>query len=265
MDLMLSILSCDGSYEDLAYILPYTLSATVITYYQKHRAYDEVVNLMNDNKQMPSNELDEIIENRFKASRQTIFAEYLNHTKHLLKRVIVPNLGILEKKILVSPSNVADAHWIVTFVFYASYFQHEIVAEVDSGWLQPCFHRYCSLVTDGSRYASTEEGIPWFLNFCYSFELHKRTKQNATDPMKWYAPYGSSSEKRLLGTRKFPHCAFAIEAKFLIRKTDSIVVLVLVLVLQFCCGISSKRRTMCHCLIRDPGAAKTAWSSRKTR
>ncbi len=50
---------------------------------------------------------------------------------------------------------------------------------------------------------STEEGIPWFLNFCYSHELHKR-KQNLTDPMKWSAPYGSSSEKRLLGTQNFP-------------------------------------------------------------
>ncbi len=67
------------------------------------------------------------------------------------------------------------------------------------------------------------------MNFCYSYELHERTKQNATDPMKWYAPYGSSSENRLLGREIFPHRAFAIEAIFLIRKSDSIVVLVLVL------------------------------------
>ena len=122
----------------------------------------------------------------------------------MLKHVIVPSLGMLEKKILAFPSNVTDAHWTVTFVFNASYIQHNINADMDSVWLQPCFFRYFCLVTDGSRYASTEEGIPWFLNFCYSFELHQRMKQNSTDPMKWYAPYGSSSKERLLGTRNFP-------------------------------------------------------------
>ncbi len=42
MDLMLSILSSDRHYEDLAYILPYTFSATVCACYQKHRLYQEV-------------------------------------------------------------------------------------------------------------------------------------------------------------------------------------------------------------------------------
>jgi hypothetical protein len=159
---------------------------------------------------MPSNELDKLIFERFESSRQTTYAEELEHTKHLLKRVIVPKLGMLEKKFLVIPSNVTGAHWTVTFVFDASYIQHNI-DEVDSGWLQPCFLWYCSLVTDGSQYASTEEEIPWFLNFCYSYELHKRTKQNLTNPIKWCAPYGSSSEERLLGIRFFLHCAFATE------------------------------------------------------
>jgi hypothetical protein len=111
---------------------------------------------------------------------------------------------MLEKKILVFPSNLNDAHWTVTFVFNALYIQHGINAEVDSGWLQPCFFRHCSLVTDGSRYTSTAEGIPWFLNFYYSYELNERTKQHSTDPMKWFAPFGSSSEEILLGTRNFP-------------------------------------------------------------
>jgi hypothetical protein len=108
---------------------------------------------------MPTDELDKLIVERFESSRQTIHAEYLEHTTHLLKRVIVPNLGMLEKKILVFPSNVMDAHWTVTFVFSASYIQHDI-DEVDSGWLQPCFLWYCRLETDSSRYASTEKGIP---------------------------------------------------------------------------------------------------------
>jgi hypothetical protein len=136
---------------------------------------------------MPSDELDKLIVERFESSRQTIHAEYLEHTKHLLKRqVIVPNLGMLEKKILVFPSDGTDAHWTVMFVFNASYIPHNI-NEVDSGWLQPCFLQYSSLVTDGSQYALTEEDIPWFLNFCYSYELHD----------------SSSSKERLLGTRNF--------------------------------------------------------------
>jgi hypothetical protein len=69
MDLMLPILSCDGHYEDLAYILPYTLSATVCTCYQKHRAYEKVVNLMNNNKELAPDELDKLIVERFEASR----------------------------------------------------------------------------------------------------------------------------------------------------------------------------------------------------
>ncbi len=79
-----------------------------------------------------------------------------------MKHVIVPNLAMLEKKVLVFPSNLTDAHWTVTFVFNASHIQHNVDAEVDSGWRQPCFFWYCSLVTDGSQYTSTEEKIPWF-------------------------------------------------------------------------------------------------------
>ncbi len=118
---------------------------------------------------MPSNELDKLIFERFESSRQTT------------KRVIVPKLGMLEKKFLVIPSNVTGAHWTVTFVFDASYIQHNI-DEVDSGWLQPCFLWYCSLVTNGSQYASTEEDIPWFLNFCYSYktEFDKPNKMVCT-------------------------------------------------------------------------------------
>jgi hypothetical protein len=42
------------------------------------------------------------------------------------------------------------------------------------------------------------------LNFCYSYELHEQTKQHSIESMKWYAPYGSFSEKRLLGAQNFP-------------------------------------------------------------
>ena len=92
MDLMLSILSCDDRHEDLACILPWTLSVSVCTCFQKHCIYEEVVNFMNDNKGLAPDELDKLIEIKFEAPRQTIHAEYLEHTKHLLKRVIVPNL-----------------------------------------------------------------------------------------------------------------------------------------------------------------------------
>jgi hypothetical protein len=56
----------NGRYEDLAYILPYTLSATDRACYQKHRLYQEVVNLMNENKDVPPDELDKLIVQRLK-------------------------------------------------------------------------------------------------------------------------------------------------------------------------------------------------------
>jgi hypothetical protein len=98
--LLISCLSSDGRYEDLAYILPYTVAASICTCYQKHHSNEEV-NLMNNIKEMPPDELNELIVKQFKASSWTIHAEYLEHTKHFLKRVIVPNLGMLEKKILI--------------------------------------------------------------------------------------------------------------------------------------------------------------------
>jgi hypothetical protein len=203
-DLVLSILSSDGRYEDLAFILSHTDSVKVRECHNLHSRYQQMLNFIAVHEETPSAELDKLITKQFKSSKHQIQTDYHGHTRDLLKKVIVPNLGLLEKKVQVFPSNVTDAHWTVTFVFNASYIQHDIDAEVDCGWLQPCFFRYCSIVTDGSRHTVTEEGIPWFLNFVYSYELHERTKKNATDSMKWYEPYGRSSEKRLLGTRNFP-------------------------------------------------------------
>jgi hypothetical protein len=54
------------------------LSATVRACYQKLRLYQEVVNLMNENKEVLPDELDKLIVQQFKASRQTIHAEYLH-------------------------------------------------------------------------------------------------------------------------------------------------------------------------------------------
>ena len=56
----------------------------------------------------------------------------------------------------------------------------------------------------GSRNTLSSHGIPWFLNLCYSYELHESLLERPTQGMKWYYPYGNHSDKLLLGTNSFP-------------------------------------------------------------
>ena len=105
---------------------------------------------------------------------------------------------------LVFPTNEGDSHWSVTFVFNASFIQQDVDVDSDVGLLQPCFFRYCSSLPTGSRNTLSSHGIPWFLNLCYSYELHESLLERPTQGMKWYYPYGNHSDKLLLGTNSFP-------------------------------------------------------------
>ena len=55
----------DGHFEDLVYNLSYTDFASVCTWYQKHCTNEEMENLINNNKELPSDHLDELIVERF--------------------------------------------------------------------------------------------------------------------------------------------------------------------------------------------------------
>jgi hypothetical protein len=131
----------------------------------------------------------------------------LEKTKFILRKVVIPNLGMLQKKVLVFPTCEGENHWSVTFVFNASLIEQNLDEESDVGLLQPCFFRYCGMFPSGNRETSCSHGIPWLLNLCYSYELHENSIEKPSGDMKWYFPYGDHSAELPLGTSNFPFVA----------------------------------------------------------
>ena len=209
MDFMLSILSSDGRYEDIAFILPLSYSEDVriaCEAYCKHQAMLDHID-KNDKLSPPEKKSTEAMNAFIKTELLhlpgKIRADYLQQTKFILQKVINPNRGMLDKQVLVFPTN-EGAHWSVTFVFNPSYIQNDIDGDDNIGLLQPCFFRYCSQQPVGARKTMSSHGIPWFLNLCYSFEVQQKSMDSANDMMQWYSPYGGGSDKYFLGTRNFP-------------------------------------------------------------
>ena len=204
LDLMLSILSFDGRYEDIAFILPITYSEEIRIACKAYYVHQKLNALMKKNANMPSAQLDALVSKTLGDTRAKIVACSLEKIKYVLRKVVIPNLGMLQKKVLVFPSCEGEQHWSVTFVFNASFIQQNVEEGSEVGMLQPCFFRYCSASPIGNRKTKSSHGIPWFLNLCYSYELHDNLVEKPSGGMKWYFPYGDHSAKWLLGTKNFP-------------------------------------------------------------
>ena len=205
VDLMLSILLCDGRYEDAAFILPVKWSDHLRTGCAALARYKAMLQLKKKNEALDGKALEKLINYYLDADSNKI--EYLQerHQNLVVNDVIDSNPGLLSKKVLVFPQNEANNHWSVTFVFNPGHIRQML----DDGdnlnhSLQPCFFRYCSLVPDGRRNVAVETGIIWFLNLCYSNEIHEESMPPPNAAIKWLSPFGKEFQGPMVGTQSFP-------------------------------------------------------------
>jgi hypothetical protein len=70
--------------------------------------------------------------------------------------------------------------------------------------LRPSFFRYCSRSPLGTCKLPMDTGIVWFLNLCFSYEMHEESLSAPIAPMKWLSPFGKKFEGNMLGTKSFP-------------------------------------------------------------
>jgi hypothetical protein len=212
IDLMLSILSLDGRYEDAAFILPVHSSNTIKSGFSAHARLKALLQLEKDNAAMPQTQLAELIFNILKADSSSIKKAQQVQQDYIVNHIIERNPGLLSKKVLVFPQNENGKHWSATFVFNpGSICENVEDIENSNNSLRPCFFRYCSIDPLGTRQVAIDTGIIWFLNLCYSNEIHEESMPASDAPMKWLSPFGKKFEGNMLGTKSFPALCIAEE------------------------------------------------------
>jgi hypothetical protein len=61
-----------------------------------------------------------LIENKFKAKEEEIMTSWTRHTNNVSKKILSVNACLIQKKMIVFPQKLSNAHWMVTFVFNRS-------------------------------------------------------------------------------------------------------------------------------------------------
>jgi hypothetical protein len=205
LDLMLSILTCDGRYEDAAFILPVNTCEALRLGFGAFYRYTARLRLKKANETMDPQKLEKLIKKKFKESSDNIQSENRRQYNYVLEHLVDRNPGLLSKKVLVFPQNEGDLHWSVTFVFNAGCIDVPFDASNNTRKaLQPCFFRYCSSIPEGSRNVCKSSGIIWFLNLCYSNQVLDDSMPDVNAIMKWKKPFGKQATGNILGTKAFP-------------------------------------------------------------
>jgi hypothetical protein len=57
-----------------------------------------------------------LIENKFKAKEEEIMTLWTRHTDNVSKKTLSVNPCLIQKKVIVFPQNLSNAHWMATFV-----------------------------------------------------------------------------------------------------------------------------------------------------
>ena len=205
VDLMLSILFCDGRYEDAAFVLPVHASNTIKSGFAAHARLKALLQLEKDNAEMDQTELSELILKFLKADSSKVIKDQQVQQDYVLNHIVDRNPGLLSKKVLVFPHNEDEEHWNVTFVFNPECIRENVDDNENSNSpLRPSFFRYCSRSPLGTRTLPMDTGIVRFLNLCFSYEMHEESLPAPIDPMKWLSPFGKKFEGNMLGTKSFP-------------------------------------------------------------
>ncbi len=142
-----------------------------------------------------------LIKNKFKAKEEDIMTLWTRHTDNVSKKVLSANACLIQKKVIVFPQNLSNAHWMVTFVFNPSSIDKD--TEYRPG-LRTCFFRFCSMNTTGSRIAKISQGLLWFLNLACCHANCRVVNIECVVQMNWDTPFGTKLQDSLLGTKAFP-------------------------------------------------------------
>jgi len=79
-----------------------------------------------------------LVKEKFGGSKDDLYSRYNDQMNHVVKNVLFFHPGLLQKRIIVFPSNLRNNHWGATFVFNAG----DITAAIDdasSGSCRICF------------------------------------------------------------------------------------------------------------------------------
>jgi hypothetical protein len=165
LDLMISILACDGRYEDAAFILPVSSSNILKDGVRAHARYKALLKLEKDYASMDKKEHEDLIVEMLGAKSKEIQKLQEQQQNYALNRIIDQNPGLFSNKVLVFPHNKGQMLWSVTFVFNAGFVSEKLDDSNNSiPSLQPCYFRYYSSVPDGTCDVPVDTGIIWFEN-----------------------------------------------------------------------------------------------------
>ncbi len=142
LDLMLSILLCDGSYEDAAFILPTKFGHALQLGFDALKTLKAMLQLKADDASaLDETDMENLIQKTLLVDSDTIKKNQQMNQNYVLEHIIDRNPGLLSKKVLVFPHNEGEEHWSVTFVFNASSIRENLEVEKESkeASLQLCF------------------------------------------------------------------------------------------------------------------------------
>ncbi|KAI2502413.1 hypothetical protein MHU86_12070 [Fragilaria crotonensis] len=220
INLMLSILTCDGRYEDATFILSVYFGSVLKKGFAAHASYKALLQLEKDNASMDEKELEALVQKILGTGSKQIKRTQQVQQDFVVHEIIERNPGLLSKQVLVFPQNEDGEHWSVTFVFNPGYIRDNVgdIENADNS-PKPFFFRYCSKYPFGTRDVSIDTGIIWFLNLSYSTKVYQESMPAQGAAMRWCSPFGKTSQGNMLGTKSFPALRLP-EANLLPRQDD---------------------------------------------
>ena len=176
----------------------YTVLSPVNNIYNAIR--DEAQSFVQRFREETARTLSTLIEGKFHAKEEEILTSWTSKSDFISKTILSVNPCLIQKKVIVFPKNLNDAHWMVTFVFNPSSIDKDTAYRPG---LRPCFFRYCSMNTSGSRGAKTSHGLLWFLNLAFCHAHCRVVNRENVIQMNWETPFGIKLQGNLVGTKAF--------------------------------------------------------------
>ena len=177
----------------------YTVLSPVNNIYNAIR--DEAQSFVQRFREETARTLSTLIEGKFHAKEEEILTSWTSKSDFISKTILSVNPCLIQKKVIVFPKNLNDAHWMVTFVFNPSSIDKDTAYRPG---LRPCFFRYCSMNTSGSRGAKTSHGLLWFLNLAFCHAHCRVVNRENVKQMNWETPFGIKLQGNLVGTKASP-------------------------------------------------------------
>jgi hypothetical protein len=198
LDMMLAFWLRDGRYNACATVIAFQYIAGITNAFKAHQRLKSMHQLLVGEENLSPIEQSDIVMASLNMTPDEIRRLQQSSFDYVVKNVILPNPGLLEKGIIIIPSNPSDAHWIATFIFNAGHVMNQKPVQP-----RACFFRYCPQEGTGAVSQPTSCGVVWLLNLVHSYWSHKK-QQPCPTSMAWTEPFGSSDTPMFIGTRSFP-------------------------------------------------------------